>query len=164
MAELSHTDDRGKSVMVDVSAKAESFRMAVAKGRVSMRKETLDLILENKVAKGNVFETARIAGIMAAKKTAELIPFCHSLNLEKISVDMEVDAENFAIDIRASASITGKTGVEMEALTAVSVAALTLYDMIKGVDREAVISDIALLEKSGGKSGSYIREGHKKNG
>ena len=119
------------------------------------------MILENKIAKGNVIETARIAGIMAAKKTAELIPLCHPLPLEKVSVEMEPDIENSAIQIKASASVTSKTGVEMEALTAVSIAALTIYDMIKGVDREAVISDIALIEKSGGKSGHYIREDQK---
>ena len=158
---FTHIDDQGKAVMVDVSKKAESFRVALASGKVTMQKKTLEMILENKVAKGNVIETARIAGIMAAKKTAELIPLCHPLPLEKVSVEMEPDIENSAIQIKASASVTSKTGVEMEALTAVSIAALTIYDMIKATDREAVISDIALLEKSGGKSGHYIREGQK---
>jgi cyclic pyranopterin phosphate synthase len=122
-----------------------------------MKKETIDMIVSNKVTKGNVIETARIAGIMAAKKTAELIPLCHPLALENVTGEMEPDTENSVITIRATVSLTGKTGVEMEALTAVNVAALKLYDMIKGVDREAVISDIALVEKSGGKSGDYIR-------
>ena len=158
---FTHIDDQGKAVMVDVSKKAESFRVAVAAGKVTMQKKTLEMILENKVAKGNVIETARIAGIMAAKKTAELIPLCHPLPLEKVSVEMEPDIENSAIQIKASASVTSKTGVEMEALTAVSIAALTIYDMIKATDREAVISDIVLIEKSGGKSGHYIREDHK---
>ena len=158
---FTHIDDQGKAVMVDVSKKAESFRVATASGKVTMQKKTLEMILENKAAKGNVMETARIAGIMAAKKTAELIPLCHPLPLEKVSVEMEPDIKNSAIQIKASASVTSKTGVEMEALTAVSIAALTIYDMIKATDREAVISDIALLEKSGGKSGHYIREGQK---
>jgi len=154
---LTHMDGRGRAAMVDVSGKKETERTAVAMGKVLMKKETIALILENKIAKGSVIETARIAGIMAAKKTSELIPLCHPLMVERVAVDVTPDEDNAQMHIKASVKVTGKTGVEMEALTAVSVAALTIYDMIKAVDREAAITDIFLAEKAGGKSGQFKR-------
>jgi cyclic pyranopterin phosphate synthase len=154
---LSHIDDRGRASMVDVSGKAATEREAVAAGCIKMHPETLKLISENRVAKGNVLETARLAGIMAAKKTSGLIPLCHPLNITSVSIDFETSEEDSRIEIRGTARCTGQTGVEMEALTAVSVAALTIYDMCKAVDREMIISDIMLLEKRGGKSGEWVR-------
>ena len=155
MAELTHFDDEGKARMVDVSDKEESERVAVAAGTVTMKPETLALILAGGVAKGDVLGTARLAGIMAAKRTPELIPLCHPLALTSVAVDLACDAERNAVDITATCKITGRTGVEMEALTAVSVAALTSYDMCKAVDRGMRIGDIRLTHKSGGKSGAY---------
>ncbi|MEE8245663.1 MAG: cyclic pyranopterin monophosphate synthase MoaC [Alphaproteobacteria bacterium] len=154
-AELTHFDDEGKARMVDVSDKEESARVAVAAGTVTMKPETLALIMAGGVAKGDVLGTARLAGIMAAKRTPELIPLCHPLALTSVAVDLACDAERNAVDITATCKITGRTGVEMEALTAVSVAALTIYDMCKAVDRGMRIGDIRLTHKSGGKSGAY---------
>ena len=155
MAKLTHFDDEGKARMVDVSDKEESERVAVAAGTVTMLPETLALIMEGGVAKGDVLGTARLAGIMAAKRTPELIPLCHPLALTSVAVELACDAERNAVDITATCKITGRTGVEMEALTAVSVAALTIYDMCKAVDRGMRIGDIRLTHKSGGKSGAY---------
>lgn len=158
MKKLSHIDKDGKARMVDVGGKKETNREAVARGSVYMEGTTLTLITDNKIAKGNVFETARLAGIMAAKKTPELIPLCHQLNLSSVSLDFSVDSDNSKIEIETKARCSGQTGVEMEALTAVSVAALTIYDMCKAVDRAMVISEIRLMEKRGGKSGEWKRE------
>ena len=155
MAELTHFDDEGKARMVDVSDKEESERVAVAAGTVTMEPETLALIMEGGVAKGDVLGTARLAGIMAAKRTPELIPLCHPLALTSVAVELACDVERNAVDITATCKITGRTGVEMEALTAVSVAALTIYDMCKAVDRGMRIGNIRLTHKSGGKSGAY---------
>lgn len=156
MAELSHFDDTGASRMVDVSAKAVTFRRARAGGLVRMRTETMALLLDRKMAKGDVLEVARLAGIMAAKRTGELIPLCHPLGLDSVELRLE-PLDDQTLRIEAVASVHGRTGVEMEALTAVSVAALTIYDMCKAVDRDLVIDQIALLEKSGGRSGVYVR-------
>jgi len=155
---LTHIDSKGKAVMVDVGGKSSTLREAVAGGSVYMEKETIKLISSNMIAKGNVFETARLAGIMAAKKTSELIPLCHQLNLTSVSVDFKIDNKKHKIDIESNSKCRGQTGVEMEALTAVSVAALTIYDMCKAVDRAMIISDIKLMEKSGGKSGTWKRK------
>jgi cyclic pyranopterin monophosphate synthase len=154
-ARLTHFDAEGKAAMVDVSAKAETERVATARGSVVMQPATLALIAAGEMKKGDVLAVARLAGIMAAKRTAELIPLCHPLALASIAVDLSVDRERNAVDIEASCKLVGRTGVEMEALTAVSVAALTVYDMCKAVDRGMTITDIRLTRKSGGKSGSY---------
>jgi len=154
---LTHIDTQGKATMVDVSDKSPTLREAVAGGSVYMKKETLRLITGNQIAKGNVFETARLAGIMAAKQTCGLIPLCHQLNLTSVAVAFRVDRKNSRVDIEARAKCSGQTGVEMEALTAVSVAALTLYDMCKSVDKGMSITDIRLMEKRGGKSGEWKR-------
>lgn len=143
--------------MVDVSGKPVTLREAAAQGSVSMKKETLQLITQGKIAKGDVLAAARIAGIMAAKKTPDLIPLCHRLNVSSVAIDFEVDDAESKIDILSRVRVTGQTGVEMEALTAVSAAALTIYDMCKAVDRGMVISGILLTEKSGGRSGHYKR-------
>jgi cyclic pyranopterin phosphate synthase len=156
MTEFSHIDTDGKVRMVDVTAKEPTERMAVAKGKIIMKPATLVKILEGNMAKGNVLETARIAGVMAAKKTSELIPMCHPLALTFIQVDFRPDRKNCVIHIEASARLIGRTGVEMEALTAVATAALTVYDMCKSNDREMIITDIHLAEKSGGKSGHFV--------
>ena len=155
MARLTHFDAEGKAVMVDVSDKAVSERMAVAKGAVVMAPETLALIQEGGMKKGDVLAVARLAGIMAAKKTPDLIPLCHPLQLTSVEVDLTTDPARNAVDITATCKLSGKTGVEMEALTAVSVAALTVYDMCKAVDRGMRIEEIRLTHKSGGKSGSF---------
>ncbi|GAK44521.1 molybdenum cofactor biosynthesis protein C [Tepidicaulis marinus] len=152
---LSHLDDKGAAHMVDVSAKDVTQRTATAKGRIEMAPETLALILDNKITKGNVIEIARLAGIMAAKKTADLIPLCHPLMLSKVSVELEADKEASAIEVSATVKVSGQTGVEMEALIAVNVACLTIYDMAKAVDRGMRITDIRLTHKSGGKSGTF---------
>ena len=140
--------------MVDVSPKAETARTATARGRIVMAPETLALIREGRAGKGDVLGVARLAGIMAAKRTSDLIPLCHPLMISKVSVDLEPDGNN-AIVIEATVSLTGKTGVEMEALTAVSIAALTVYDMVKAADRGMRIEDIRLVHKAGGKSGEF---------
>ena len=157
MSSFTHLDDKGRVRMVDVTDKKPTARVAVAEGSIYMMPETFLLIRDQKVKKGNVLETARIAGVMAAKKTSELVPMCHPLNLTHVQVDFEPDEAHHRIGIQAVARTIDQTGVEMEALTAVSVAALTLYDMCKSYDREMKISDIQLLKKSGGKSGTYKR-------
>ena len=154
-AKLSHFDKKGAAVMVDVSAKGETERVAVAAGSVVMQPATLKLIQSGGVKKGDVLAVARLAGIMAAKKTPDLIPLCHPLSLNSVSIELVCDTKRHAVDIEATVKISGKTGVEMEALTAVSVAALTIYDMCKAVDRGMRIENIRLLHKSGGKSGTY---------
>jgi cyclic pyranopterin monophosphate synthase len=158
MAKLSHLDEQGRAKMVDVSDKDITSRTAVARGTIHMRAETLALILDDKIEKGDVFSVARVAGIMAAKKTSELIPMCHPLNITSVKIDL-TPAENPArVEIEASVRVSGKTGVEMEAMTAVSTVGLTIYDMCKAVDREMSIGEIRLVKKSGGKSGTYIRK------
>jgi cyclic pyranopterin monophosphate synthase len=152
---LTHIGASGEAHMVDVGAKAETERTAIAEGSVTMQPQTLQMILDGDAKKGDVLGAARIAGIMAAKKTHELIPLCHPLLLTKVSIDIEPDAALPGLRIRALARVTGKTGVEMEALTAASIACLTIYDMAKAVDRGMVVSGIRLIEKSGGKSGDY---------
>lgn len=152
---FTHFDAEGRAVMVDVSAKAETKRVAVAVGSVVMQPETLRLIRDGQMKKGDVLAVARLAGIMAAKRTSDLIPLCHPLALTAVAVDLKLDDERHAVDISATCRITGRTGVEMEAMTAVCVAALTVYDMCKAVDRSMLISDVKLSYKSGGKSGTY---------
>ena len=152
---LTHFDDNGDPSMVDINAKENTVRVAIATGKVTMKSETLQKILDIKIKKGDVLSVAKLAGIMAAKKTDQLIPLCHSIPLSYVNIDLEPDIKNSCIKIKSEASLVGKTGVEMEALTAVSVASLTIYDMCKSVDREIVISDIKLIHKSGGKSGEF---------
>jgi cyclic pyranopterin monophosphate synthase len=152
---LTHLSETGEADMVDVGAKAETERTAVAEGFVTMRPETLKLIIEGNAKKGDVIGVARIAGIMAAKKTHDLIPLCHPLLLTKVSVDISPDHGLPGLKVTALARVTGKTGVEMEALTAASVACLTIYDMAKAVDREMIIGGVRLVEKTGGASGTY---------
>ncbi|WP_158807622.1 cyclic pyranopterin monophosphate synthase MoaC [Beijerinckia sp. L45] len=155
MSKLTHLDASGAAHMVDVSGKAVTERVAVAEGRITMLPATLDLALSGTAKKGDVVATARIAGIMAAKRTADLIPLCHPLALTKVTVDIEADTALPGFRVKALTKVSGQTGVEMEALTAVSVACLTLYDMLKAVDRGMRIEGIALLEKTGGKSGDW---------
>lgn len=153
MGDLTHLNADGGAHMVDVSAKADTVREAIAEGRISMSAEALDAVRAGNMKKGDVLGTARIAGIMAAKKTSDLIPLCHPLMLSKISVEFEYEAT--AIRVEASVRLNGPTGVEMEALTAVTVTLLTLYDMAKALDKSMVISDVRLLSKTGGKSGDW---------
>lgn len=155
---LTHLDEQGTARMVDVGAKPESERLAVAQGAVYMQPETLRLIREGALKKGDVLMVARLAGVMAAKKTSDLIPLCHPIPLTHIDVDLTLDEDANAVRISATARTVGKTGVEMEALTAVSVAALTVYDMAKAVDRGMRLSEIRLLEKRGGQRGDYTAE------
>ncbi len=155
MSGFTHFDDDGKAVMVDVSDKAASDRIAVAQGSVAMAPETFALIRDGGVKKGDVLSVARLAGIMGAKRTPELIPLCHPLALTSIKVDLALSETRPAVEITATCKLTGKTGVEMEALTAVAIAALTVYDMCKAVDRAMRIENIRLTHKSGGKSGTY---------
>jgi cyclic pyranopterin phosphate synthase len=155
---LTHLDAAGHARMVNVSAKDETMREATAKGRVAMQPQTLALIGAGKAAKGDVLATARIAGIMAAKRCAELIPLCHPLPISAVAVELDLNAADAAVDIIASVRTTGRTGVEMEALTAVSIAALTVYDMLKAVDRGMRIENIRVIAKSGGKSGDFIQD------
>lgn len=155
MAGLTHINAAGEAHMVDVGDKAETVRTATAEGHVRMAPATLDLILSGNAAKGDVIATARIAGIMAAKQTSNLIPLCHPLMLTKVTLDIESDGTLPGLRVRATAKLTGKTGVEMEALTAVSVACLTIYDMAKAADKAMEIGGIRLLEKTGGKSGPF---------
>lgn len=157
MKEFTHIDKDGHVRMVDVTDKKATLRVAVAQGVVTMKKTTFEKIENQTIKKGNVLETARISGIMAAKKTSELIPMCHPLNITHVKVDFSPDNTTNSIRIEASVRTVDQTGVEMEALTAVSVAALTIYDMCKSYDREMIISNIHLLEKSGGKSGTFVR-------
>ncbi|MBL4603488.1 MAG: cyclic pyranopterin monophosphate synthase MoaC [Emcibacteraceae bacterium] len=158
MSNLTHLDNQGRASMVDVSEKPETKRIATAKGRIYMTAETLALIDKGGVKKGDVYTVARLAGIMAAKKTADLIPLCHPLPIQNVQVDLVSNTEGNYVDITATASLYGRTGIEMEALAAVSVAALTIYDMCKAVDKAMRISDIRLTHKSGGKSGTYEAE------
>jgi len=155
MSKLTHLDDGGNAVMVDVSDKAATKRTATAKGAIYMAPETMDLILDGGVKKGDVLSVAQLAGIMAAKRTPDLIPLCHPLTLSSVKVDLAADPDRNAVDITATCKLSGQTGVEMEALTAVSVAALTVYDMCKAVDRTMRITDIRLTHKAGGKSGVF---------
>jgi len=159
MPELTHIDASGRAQMVDIAAKAPTVRLARAGGLVRMQPATLALIVAGNLQKGDVLAVARIAGIMAAKKCAELIPLCHPLPLNQVALELHCDAAESVVRIRATVSTTGKTGVEMEALTAVSVAALTIYDMAKAVDRGMRLEGIRLLEKRGGASGDYRAEG-----
>jgi cyclic pyranopterin phosphate synthase len=156
MSTLTHLDDTGAARMVDVGGKAETQRRAVASGRITMSAEALAAIREGNAPKGDVLAAARIAGIMAAKRTGELIPLCHPLGLEAVTIDFAFEAD--AIRATATASLTGKTGVEMEAMTAVSIALLTIYDMAKAVDKGMVISEVRLIAKTGGKSGDWRAE------
>ncbi|GAB5481629.1 MAG: cyclic pyranopterin monophosphate synthase MoaC [Parasphingorhabdus sp.] len=156
MSKLTHIDGDGAAHMVDISAKNETVREAHAEGFISMNPDVLEAIRANSMKKGDVLATARIAGIMAAKKTSDLIPLCHPLALSKVAVDFEYQHDG--IKVRAMARLTGKTGVEMEALTAASTALLTVYDMSKAMQKDMVISDIRLLSKSGGKSGDWTAE------
>jgi cyclic pyranopterin phosphate synthase len=161
-AKLSHLGARGEAHMVDVSAKPTTEREAVAEGRVLMQRATLDLVRKGNAKKGDVLGTARIAGIMAAKRTHELIPLCHPLQISQVEVDITADAELPGIKVRARVKVAGQTGVEMEALTAVAVACLTIYDMVKAVERGMRIEGIRLVEKRGGKSGHY-KSGQKRS-
>ena len=154
---FTHIDEKGSVRMVDVSQKISSRREAIAQAKITMNPETFAAIQENSVKKGNVLETARIAGIMAAKKTGHIIPMCHPLNITHIEIDFFPQEKERLIKIKAVVRINDRTGVEMEALTAASVAALTIYDMCKSSDKEMIISDICLLRKSGGKSGTFSR-------
>lgn len=155
---LTHLDEQGRASMVDVGGKMPTERIARAAGAILMQPATLHLIQAGEIRKGDVFAAARIAGIMAAKRTSDLIPLCHPLPIDRIALDLSVNAPACAIEIRATVKTSGKTGVEMEALTAVSVAALTIYDMAKAVDREMRIGDIRLLEKRGGTRGDYLAQ------
>ena len=155
---LTHLDDQGRALMVDVSEKDITERIAVAEGTITMEPETLARIVDGDMPKGDVLAVARVAGIMAAKRTPDLIPLCHPLSLSKVTVELEPDHAAHAITIRATCKLKGRTGVEMEALTAVTVAGLTVYDMCKAVDRDMTIAAIRLVHKSGGKSGTYQRE------
>ncbi len=158
MMKFSHLDENYRPKMVDVTAKKPTLREAIASGRVLMRPETVKAIESGGVSKGNVYATAKIAGIMAAKKTSDIIPMCHPLELTGIEIDFSSNIEKGEITVNSRARTFNRTGVEMEAMTAVSVAALTIYDMCKSADREIVLSDIKLLEKSGGRSGSFVRK------
>jgi len=154
---LTHFDDAGKAIMVDVGGKQTTSRRALALGEIRMQPATLTRILDKNIEKGDVFGIARVAGIMAAKQTSSLIPLCHPLGLTSVEVDFTPHTEEGRVEIAATAKVSGQTGVEMEALTAVSVAALTIYDMCKAVDKLMVIGEIRLQEKSGGKSGNFVR-------
>ena len=158
MDKLSHLDDQGRARMVDVSDKDITSRIAVARGTIHMRAETLALIRANKIEKGDVFSVARVAGIMAAKRTSELIPMCHPLSITSVEIDLTLAENPARVEIEASVRVSGKTGVEMEAMAAVAVAGLTIYDMCKAVDREMSIGEIRLVKKSGGKSGTFLRK------
>ncbi|GBD20719.1 Cyclic pyranopterin monophosphate synthase 1 [bacterium HR28] len=159
MTELTHFDERGQARMVDVGAKPETQRVAVARGRVQVHPETLRIVREGRAAKGDVLGVARVAGIMAAKRTADLIPLCHPIPLTKVELDLEPNEAESCIEIEARVETVGRTGVEMEALTAVTVAALTVYDMLKAVDRGMTIDAIGLVLKAGGRSGEWRRSG-----
>ena len=158
MPNLSHLDEKGQARMVDTSMKEPSMRQAVARGAVLMSRDTVALIVAGKVPKGDVLGVARLAGIMAAKKTGQMIPMCHPIELTNIDVQFDINAESGKIIIEATAKAVARTGVEMEAMTAVSIAALTIYDMCKSADKNIVLSDIKLLSKHGGKSGSFVRQ------
>ena len=155
--EFTHFNENGKAKMVNVGEKDETKRIAIARGSIFMRKETLIKVKEGHMKKGDVLAVAQIAGIMGAKKTSDVIPMCHNIFIDGVDLNFKIDEENSAIHIEAEAKTTGKTGIEMEALTAVSIAALTIYDMCKAIDRGMVIDNIRLVKKSGGKSGEFIR-------
>ena len=156
---LTHFDESGNAIMVDVSDKNITKRIAIAKGRIYVNEAVMNAILNNKVEKGDVLGVARVAGIMAVKRTSDLIPMCHPLMITKCTVDFDINKEERYIEAICTAKLTGKTGVEMEALTGVNVALLTIYDMCKAIDKNMVISDIHLVEKTGGKSGKFVFEG-----
>lgn len=156
--EFTHLDSEGRAKMVDVSEKPQTQREAIARGAVYMKPETIALIKDKAIKKGDVITVAKVAGIMAAKKTAELIPLCHPLNITSISVDITINDKEDRLDIESMVKTLGQTGVEMEALTAVSIAALTIYDMCKAIDKEMIIADIMLIEKRGGRSGDFKRD------
>lgn len=158
MSDFTHFNDTGRAHMVDVSEKAATVRTAVAAGRVKMNRETFELVRSGGMKKGDVLGTAQIAGIMAAKKTSDIIPMCHTLLLNGVDLAFDLNEADCAVDITATVKCTGVTGVEMEALTAVSVAALTVYDMCKAVQKDMEITDIRLLTKTGGKSGTFTRD------
>ena len=158
MGKLTHFDKEGRARMVDVGAKTPTRRIAVVSGKVSMKPETLRRIIDKKMEKGDVLGIARVAGIMAAKRTGEIIPLCHPLSIDTVEIDLQTDVKRSEVRIETKVKSTGKTGVEMEALVATAAAALTIYDMCKAVDRGMKISEIMLLKKSGGKSGTYIRK------
>jgi cyclic pyranopterin monophosphate synthase len=158
MSKLSHLDEKGKARMVDVTVKEPSVREALARGKVLMHSDTIALIEGGEIPKGDVYGVAKVAGIMAAKKTSEMIPMCHPLELTGIDIQFESNAELGEITIQAKVKTVGRTGVEMEAMTAVSIAALTIYDMCKSADKNITLSDIKLISKHGGKSGSFIRK------
>ena len=159
MTDLTHFDEEGKAIMVDVGDKDSTRRVAVARCYVTMQPETLTRILENQVEKGDVFGVARLAGIMAAKKTPELIPLCHPLLINSVTVELSPDTARSRVEIEATVKVNGQTGVEMEALTAVTVAGLTVYDMCKAVDKTMTVGNVRLVEKSGGRSGHFINPG-----
>ncbi|MBI6872515.1 cyclic pyranopterin monophosphate synthase MoaC [Clostridium aciditolerans] len=155
--DLTHINEQGRAKMVDVSEKEDTAREAIAVGSIYMKKETLERIKEGGIKKGDVLSVAQVGGIMGAKNTSNIIPMCHPINISGCNISFKLDFENLKIDIEASAKTVGKTGIEMEALTAVSIAALTIYDMCKAIDREMTISNIMLVKKSGGKSGLFQR-------
>jgi cyclic pyranopterin monophosphate synthase len=157
MKKLSHADARGRAIMVDISAKDETLRTARAEGFIAMRRETLDAIEQNLISKGDVLSTARIAGVMAAKRTADLIPLCHPITITDTGVELDIDRESGGVRVTSWAATRGRTGVEMEALTAATVALLTIYDMAKAIDRDMEIKTVRLLQKRGGKSGDWER-------
>ncbi len=158
LSELTHFDETGRARMVDVTAKGETVREATARGTVRMKRETLELIEQGRIAKGDVLAVAQVAGIMGAKRTPDLIPMCHPLAITGVEMSFHLNREESSVEISATVRLAGRTGVEMEALTAVSVAALTIYDMCKAVDREMTLDRIQLVRKSGGKSGTFIRD------
>jgi len=155
--ELTHIKEQGRAKMVDVSEKDETIRVAVASGNVYMKRETLDRINEGSVVKGDVLAVAQVAGIMGAKKTSDIIPMCHPIMISSCDINFSLNFEENKVEITATAKTTGQTGIEMEALTAVTIAGLTIYDMCKAIDREMIISDVMLMKKSGGKSGVFER-------
>lgn len=157
--EFTHFNENGKARMVDVGEKNETKRVAIARGTIRMDRETLNKVKEGQMKKGDVLAVAQVAGIMGAKKTSDIIPMCHNILINGVDLNFEIDEENSAINIEAEARTTGKTGVEMEALTAVSVATLTIYDMCKAIDKAMIIDNIRLVKKTGGKSGEFIRCG-----
>lgn len=157
--ELTHINEEGRAKMVDVSEKNDTVREAVAVASISMKSETLERIMQGGISKGDVLAVAQVAGIMGAKHTSDVIPMCHPIMISGCDISFKFDTENSRIEVKAAAKTTGKTGIEMEALTAASIAALTIYDMCKAIDRGMVISDVMLLKKSGGKSGTFERKG-----
>ena len=163
MTDLTHFDDEGKAIMVDVGEKESTRRVAVARGIVQMQPETLTRILDNRMEKGDVLGVARLAGIMAAKKTSDLIPLCHPLLINSITVEFSPDEDSASVEIEATVKVNGQTGVEMEALTAVSTAGLTIYDMCKAIDKTMTIDNVRLAEKRGGRSGHFIHPGESVN-